>query len=183
MAALTSLSEEEKRAIEISFPIKTYQKGSYLLKTGQIAHNAYYVIEGCVREYEIVEGEEKTTAFYTENQSVINFHSMTNSSPSKINFVCAETTTVSVLNADKEEQLYRQYPRFEKFCRSGMEQMMGEKQMLLSDYIVLKPEQRYLKLLKDRPKLINRVPQHQIASYLGIKAETLSRIRRRIVKK
>ena len=89
---------------------------------------------------------------------------------------------MAILNAEKEQALYDQYPRFETFCRTGMEKMLGTEQIRLSEYIVLKPEQRYLKLRKERPELINRVPQHQIASYLGIQPETLSRIRRRLVK-
>ena len=76
----------------------------------------------------------------------------------------------------------KKYPRFETFCRTGMEKMMGEKQSQLAEFIVLKPEQRYLKLQEERPDLLNRVPQFQIASYLGIKPETLSRIRKRLVK-
>lgn len=58
--------------------------------------------------------------------------------------------------------------------------MMGQKQQQLAEYITLKPEQRYQKLQDERPDLINRVPQYHIASYLGIKPETLSRIRARL---
>lgn len=118
-----------------------------------------------------------------EEDSVINFESITSQSPSKVNFVCEEDTTVATLNADKEKELYAKHPRFESFCRTGVEQMMGGKQEQLTEFITLKPEQRYMKLQQERPRLINRVPQYQIASYLGIKPETLSRIRKRLVEK
>ncbi len=182
MSSMTPLTEEEKRAIEASFPIKTYEKGALLLRAGQIAHNAFFVIKGCVREYELVDGEEKTTAFFTEQQSVVNFNSLANGVPSKQYFQCNETTTVAVLNAQKEKQLYEEFPRFETFCRQGTEKMLGEKQSQLVEYISLKPEQRYEKLQRERPDLLNRVPQYQIASYLGVKPETLSRIRKRLAK-
>ena len=63
-----------------------------------------------------------------------------------------------------------------------MEEMMGNKQQELTELITLKPEKRYEKLQQERPDLLNRVPQYQIASYLGIKPETLSRIRKRTLK-
>lgn len=176
MSQMTSLTEEEKGAIEQSFPISTYDKGKHLLKEGQIAKNAYFVIKGCIREYELHGGAEKTTAFYTEQQSAINFSSQSNNLPSTKYFECMEETTVAILNGEKEKSLYRQHPRFEKFCREGMEQMMGSQQETLSKFIVSNPTERYLQLVKERPDLINRVPQYQIASYLGIKPETLSRI-------
>lgn len=182
LSQLTPINEAEKAAIEKSFPIVNYPKGTYLLKEGQIAKNAYHVIEGCIREYQLIDGLEKTTAFFTEQQSAANFTSLANQTPSKHNFVCTENTKLAVLNAEKEQELYRQFPRFETFCRTGMEKMLGEKHNHLAEMIVLKPEERYLKLQKERPDLINRVPQYQIASYLGIQAETLSRIRRRMVK-
>jgi len=182
MAELTSLTEEEKRTIEQCIPIKSYDKGKLLLREGQVVQNTYFVIKGCIREYELRDGEERTTAFYTDHQSAINFNSLANGIPSRCYFVCNEDTTVAILNAEEEQALYRKHPRFETFCRSGMEKMMGEKQNQLAELITLKPEERYQKMQAERPDLLNRVPQYQIASYLGIKPETLSRIRKRLLK-
>jgi CRP-like cAMP-binding protein len=181
MAQLTPLSEEEAQAIDSSFPIKTYEKGTYLLKEGEVAHSGYFIVQGCVREYKMVAGEDKTTAFYTEHESAINFDSLTNQTPSHLNFECLEDTTVAIVNAEKENALYKRFPRFETFCRAGVEQMMGAQQAQLTTFITLKPEQRYQKLQRERPDLINRVPQFLIASYLGIKPESLSRIRSRLL--
>ena len=182
MSQLTHLNEEEKRAIEESFPIKTFEKGTVLLREGQVATDSYYVIEGCIREYELLDGEERTTAFYTENQAAANFNSIGNQTPSRRIFVCMEPTTLAILNNEKEEQLYKQIPRFETFCRTGMEQMLGAEIENMANFAALKPEQRYQQVLDERPDLLNRVPQYHLASYLGIKPETLSRIRKRIVK-
>lgn len=182
LSQITSVSEEERKDIEASFPIRTFDKGTYLLKEGQLSNNSYFVLEGCIRAYEFWEGEERTTAFYIENDSSIDFGSTDGKSTSKINFVCVEVTTVAIVNTAKEDALYRKHPRFESFCRKGMEQMMGEKQQHVNSLIRMSPEERYDQLLDEKPDLINRVPQYQIASYLGVKPETLSRIRRRKLK-
>jgi len=180
MAQMTTLTDEERTSIKDSFPIKKFDKKHLLLKEGNIAKDAYYVIEGCIREYELKDGDEITTSFYTENQSAINFSSQVNQTPSTKFFECVEETIVAILNGEKEKELYEKHPRFEKFCREGMEQMMGDQQSSMSVYISLTPKERYLKFIKERPNLINRVPQYQIASYLGIKPETLSRIRKKL---
>lgn len=183
LSEITALSSDEIVAIENSFPIKTYPKGTYLLKEGQIAKDAYFVINGCIRNYELVEGEEKTWDFYTENQSAANFNSLANGTKSNVNLVCTEESIISIINTEKEKELYVKFPRFETFCREGMEQMMGNQQEELFKFIKLSPEKRYENLLNERPNLLNRVPQYQLASYLGIKPETLSRIRKRITEK
>jgi len=183
MAAITPLSDIEKRDIEQAFEIKTFEKGAFLIREGQIWNNAYQVISGCAREYMLVDDEEKTTAFYTENDSIANFTSLTQRSPSTSNVMCIEPTKVAILNTEKEKALYAKHPRFEKICREGTEQMMGTKQDQLAELITLKPEKRYEKLQKERPDLLNRVPQYHIASFLGITPEALSRIRKRLVSK
>jgi len=183
LSEMTTLSDQEMADIETYFPIKTVAKETFLLKEGQIAKDAYFVIKGYIRKYELIDGEEKTLDFFTENQSAANFASLANNTPSTLFLVCGEETTIAILNSEKEEALYKKHPRFESFCRTGMEQMMGSKQEELSSFIVSSPKERYLKLLKNRPELINRVPQYQLASYLGISPESLSRIRKRISQK
>ncbi len=183
MSQITSLTQDEEHSIIESFPIKTYPAGSILLKEGQIANKSFFVLSGCIREYSLIDGEEKTLEFYTEEQAVANFNSMVNKSPSHSSLECIEETTVSILEEEKEKALYKKHPRFESFCRSGVEQMMGQKQAQLARMIVMKPEDRYKKMVEERAELLQRVPQYQLASYLGIKPETLSRIRKRLAQK
>ena len=181
MSNFIELTDEEKQSILEAFPVKTFEKGTVLLREGEIAKDSFFVIKGCVREYFINnDGEENTTNFYTEYQSAVNFASISNRSPSKYFLSCTEKTTVAIVNAEKETALYKKHPRFGEVCRVEMEKMMGEKQESLSKSINSTPKERYLNLLEERPDLINRVPQYQLASYLGVKPETLSRIRKRI---
>jgi len=181
ISQMTQLSKEEELFIEDTFPIDTFKKGTYLLKQGQIAKGSFFIIKGCVREYLLEDGEEKTIAFYTEQQSLANQSSISNQTPSKINFVCSEDTTVVITLTEKEKKLYEKFPRFKEFCLEEMDRIIGEQREKLTEFYRLKPEERYVKLQEERPDLLNRVPQYQIASYLGIKPETLSRIRARMV--
>lgn len=177
------LTDEESRIINDNMPIKTYPKGTVLLREGQIALDSYHVIKGCIRSYYLKDGEERTTAFYTEDQSCASLDSYTNQVPAKHYLECVEDTTVAVLNFHKEKELIQRIPKFETLCRMAMENDFGKNQERLANFMTQTPEERYLHLLDSRPELLQRVPHYQLASYLGIKPESLSRIRKRIAGK
>jgi len=178
-----SLNEEETGAIAECIPIKSFSKGTILLKAGEISTDSYFVIKGCVRSYFIINDEERTTAFYIEEDAVASLTSYTKQTPAKHFLSCVEDSTLAVLNYEKEKELYERVPKFESLCRISMEQDFGKQQQELADFITSSPEERYLNLLETRPELLNRVPQYHLASYLGVKPESLSRIRKRVALK
>lgn len=177
------LSQEEIDAIVATLTIKNYPKGTLLLKEGDISTEAYFVLEGCVRQYFLVNGEEKTNNFFTEEQWVISMQSMTNNTPSKHFLECLDTCALVVGNREKEEQLYRKFPKLATISRRVMEKVFAEQQELSGSYFTDSPEERYVNLLHTRPDLMQRVPQYIIASYIGVKPESLSRIRKRLAQK
>jgi len=177
---VSTLSELESKAIAENMCIKTFKKGDFLLKEGQIAIDTYFVLEGCIREYIEIDGEEKTTNFFTEEQWVISMNNFSYQSPSENNLVCVEDTIVSVGNEEQAQKMFKIYPRFETIARAIVEADFAEQKKQLTSYLTDSPEQRYMKLLKSRPDIFQRVPQYQIASYIGVKPESLSRIRKRI---
>lgn len=179
---ISSLTEEELKGIEDSMKTKTFKKGEYLLKAGQIASKTYFVLEGCIREYILTDGEEKTTNFITEDQWAISLNGFTPDSPAKHHWVCAEDTTVVVGDEEEAQAIFKRFPRFETLSRSIMEAAFAEQREALTSYYTNSPEERYLKLMKTRPDLFQRIPQYQLASYIGVKPESLSRIRKRIAK-
>lgn len=183
MSNFIDLTDDEEKAILEAFPIKTFKKGTTLLKENEIAKDAFFVINGCIRKYSIKNGEEVTYDFYTDYQSAANFDSLANSKPSKYYFECTEDSNIAIINAEKENALYKKFPHFGEVCRVEMEKMIGESQEKFSIFKNETPKERYLNLLNQRPDLIQRVPQYQLASYLGIKPETLSRIRKRLTTK
>ncbi|WP_417237113.1 Crp/Fnr family transcriptional regulator [Bizionia paragorgiae] len=177
------LTNEEALAFAECIPIKSFKKGDILLREGQVCRDSYFVIEGCVRKYYIIDGDERTTAFYVEDESIASLQSYTNKTPANHYFECVEDCRLAVLNYEKEQELFKRVPKYEALCRMSMEDDFGEQQEALAKFITSSPEERYKNLLETRPDLIQRVPQYHLASYLGVKPESLSRIRKRIAKK
>lgn len=177
------LSSEEIAGIVETMNIRHFKKGDILLKEGQISVEAYFVLEGCVRQYYVVDGDEKTNNFFTEEQWVISMQSFGQNQPSKHFLDCCIDSVLVVGTRAKEEALYKRFPKLETVSRKVMEKVFAEQQEIMSSYTTDTAEQRYLKLLKSRPELFQKIPQYQIASYIGVKPESLSRIRKRILQK
>ena len=177
-----SLTEDEKNAIVSLDIFRSVKKGTTLLKEGQQSKDNYFVLKGCIRKYYIIEGEEKTTAFFTEMEGLTP-HCAINNAPSEYFVSCVEDTILIVSNADMGVEINSKFPKFEIMCRILSEELLAKQQINFDEFKTSSPEQRYQNLLKNRPDLIQRVPQHQLASYLGIKPQSLSRLRARILEK
>jgi CRP-like cAMP-binding protein len=180
---ISPLSKEESAIIETSMITKTFKKGAVLLREGQISVDTYFILEGCIREYILVDGEEKTTNFFTEEQWVISLSNFSPDSSTSHYLVCVEDCSLVVGNEQQAQQMFKHFPRFETISRAIVEADFAEQKKVLTSYVTDTPEQRYLKLLKSKPDLFQRVPQYQLASYIGVKPESLSRIRKRIFAK
>ncbi|TAE80501.1 MAG: Crp/Fnr family transcriptional regulator [Bacteroidetes bacterium] len=177
-----SLTEEEKNAILSLDIFRTVNKGTVLLEKGQQSPNSYFVLKGCIRVYYIIDGEEKTTAFYTEMEGITP-HCVVNKTPSDYYISCTEDSILLVSDADMGIEMNTKFPKFEIMCRMLSEELLAKQQTAFDEFKTSSPEQRYLSLLQNRPDLIQRVPQHQLASFLGIKPQSLSRLRARIAEK
>jgi CRP-like cAMP-binding protein len=178
-----SFSESEKNAINEGMVVKKYKKNDFLLKEGQANADTFFVMKGLVRQYKIVEGEEITTNFYTEGQWIISLTSFIAEKTSTDYLECIEDTELVTGNEDAAQKIFKAFPHFETVSRAVMESVFLEQQVHMTAFLTDTPEQRYSNLLQNKPDLFQRVPQYQIASYLGVKPESLSRIRKRIISK
>jgi CRP-like cAMP-binding protein len=177
-----SLTEDEKNALLSLDLFHSVNKGTVLLKEGQKSQEGYFVLKGCIRVYYILAGEEKTTAFYTELDAFTP-HCVINKAPSDYFISCVEDSVLLVSNSDMSAEVNRKFPKFDIMCRMLSEELLAKQQIDFDEFKTSSPEQRYLNLLQKRPDLLQRVPQHQLASFLGIKPPSLSRLRARILKK
>ncbi|MCG7345851.1 Crp/Fnr family transcriptional regulator [Sporosarcina sp. ACRSL] len=184
MAKYTTLSEEEQQAILEEIRVEEYKKGTVLLRQGDIPTVCYFVLKGCIRQSSIDEmGKEVTSNFYTEEQAIANFNLHTEDKSSPYSLTCLEDCILVVGDLEGEQEMYNKYSQLEIMTRKMMEYYFSEIQDELASFIASTPEERYKSILQKRPQLIDRVPQYQLASYLGITPESLSRIKKRVEKK
>lgn len=176
------LDEIEKKSLIDLNIFKTYKKGTVLLKEGQITSNGFFVLKGCIRTFYNIDGEEKTTAFHTEMEGFTP-HCVLNKAPSKYYITCVEDSILVVSDANMESVIMEKFPKFETICRMLSEELLVKQQINFDEFKTSSPEKRYLNLMQKRPDLIQRIPQYQLASYLGIKPQSLSRLRTRILEK
>ena len=176
------LTDEEKKVITDLDLFRPVKKGTILLKEGQLSQEGYFVLKGCIRKFYIIDGEEKTTNFYTELQGVVPDCVSTNK-PSAFYLTCMEDSIISVSTPDLEEDVFAKFPRFETMCRVVSEELLAKSYASMDDFKNSSPAKRYENLLATRPDLVQRVPQHQIASFLGITPQSLSRLKARLAKK
>ena len=177
-----TLTEEEKNAIISLDLFRTLKKGTILLKEGQYSKESYFVLKGCIRTYYLIDGEEKTTDFYTETET-LSPPCVINMTASEYYVDCIEDCSLLISNSDMEVEVNSKFPKFEIMCRRLSEELLAKERLEFDEFRTSSPEQRYLSLLEKRQDLIQRVPQHQLASYLGITPQSLSRLRARILER
>lgn len=177
-----SLTDDEKNAILSLDIFRSIKKGTVLLQEGQNSKESYFVINGCIRTYYVLDGEEKSTAFYTEMEALTP-NCVISKTPSQYFISCIEDSILLISDSDMEEEVNSKFPKFEIMCRMFSAELLAKNKIDFDEFKTSSPEQRYLNLLQKRPDLIQRVPQHQLASYLGIKPQSLSRLRARIIEK
>lgn len=176
-----SFDQNEINAIIENTQVESFKQGITILKEGEVCTKCYFVLSGCVRQYQLVNGEEKTTAFFLEGQAAVLYSSYLEGRPSEYYLSCVEDCILTIGTREQEQKLHKQYPKLEYLIYTLMPQDYSKVQDRLASMINNSPEERYLLLIKTQPGLLGRVPLYQIASYIGVTPESFSRIRKRIL--
>lgn len=178
-----SISERDIAIIENLFHRKTFKKGERLLSEGEICRYIIFIESGLVRYYINNDGTEQTHYFNKNGEFVCDYMSFLRQVPSNVNIQALEDSVVYRISAEGIQQFYREVAGGEKFGRTAIEQVFVNVMKQIVSLYTDTPDNRYLKFLSNYPDLVQRIPQYYIASYVGVKAPSLSRIRKRIAAK
>lgn len=171
---LAVLERFRAAAEQLSVPAKTV-----LLKEGEVAERLYLIRKGCLRLFFYDDGKDITFQFFFEGDFVASFDSLHKRQPSLFSLESIEAAELSAIRRSDLYDLIRRSPSSRRIYEEKLIERFRAYQLLFRSRISNTPQQRYEELLKEHPDIVRRIPQHYIASYLGITPVSLSRIRNR----
>lgn len=180
----TQISDENLEKFSNAFTLQKVAKKEFLLKEGEICQFEGFVTGGCFKVFHSdQDGTEHTLYFAIEDWWVADVDSFTNSKPSQLNIQALENSEVLLISKQNKEKLYQEIPEIEKLFRIMSQKNLVALQRRMIDNLSKTAEQRYLDFLAKYPKITQRLSNIQIAAYLGVSPEFVSKIRRKITKK
>jgi CRP/FNR family transcriptional regulator, anaerobic regulatory protein len=175
-----SLTEAEQEICKSFFIYKKIRKRQYLLQEGEVCKYTAFVVKGNLRLYTVNEkGAEHVLQFALEGWIIADLYSFITGEPSSYNIDALEDTEVLLLSKSAQEEMVQLVPAIQQYYYLLIQNAYVALQRRMTIAISQTADEKYNNLLANYPEIIQRVPQHMIASYLGFKPETLSRIRRK----
>ena len=172
------LDDPEIRLVQSRFSIKRFRKHQFILQEGDVARYETFIVKGLTRTYEIDEkGQEHIIQFGLEDWWIGDLYSFLTQTPSHFNIDCLEDTDVLRITKEQLEQLYLEVPKIERHFRILIQNAFISSTKRISSSLKLSAAERYTQFVRTYPEIERRVPNHQIASFLGITPQSLSRIR------
>ena len=160
---------------------KKLRKKQYLLQEGEVCRNIAFVEKGALREYSVDEnGKEQIIQFAPEGWTISDLYSFLTSEPATYHIDAVEDSELVLISKAAHEELLSNLLKYETYIRLQVTGAYLALQKRLTAVLSLSPEERYDNFLKHSPDLVQRFPQHMIASHMGLTPETLSRIRRKL---
>jgi len=180
---LLPLDDNEKIIVEKIFNERRVKRRQFILQEGDICRHNTYVLEGCFRMYLVDStGKEHNLQFAIENWWIGDIGSFFTDQPSKLNIEAVENSIILQIKKDDQLKLFVDYPKFNRIFRVLAENAMVALQRRVLQNISSSAEERYLDFVERYPQLFNRISNVQIASYLGVSPEFLSKIRNKVTK-
>lgn len=178
------LTDEEFSLCTQFFTPRTVRKRQFLLQEGDVCKHLAFVTSGCLREYTIDQkGDEHIIQFAIKDWWISDLNSFLSGVPTTHNIDALQDSNVLMLDKSAREDLFRTVPKIERFFRLLLEANYIATHKRINEALSASAEDRYLAFIKTYPRLVEQVPQHQIASYLGITPQSLSRIRKELSSK
>ena len=178
------LSELEKELILSKIEVKNYKAKTVLLNAGEICKHSYFVNSGILRSFNINDNiVEYVLHFACEGWWIGDMYSLLSQKPGNLFIEVNEDAEVVILSKENQEELYLKIPKLERFFRILTENSLVAHQERLMDNLSLSAEERFEKFCSKYPTLIQRVPQKQIASYIGVTPEFFSKMKAKMLRK
>jgi CRP-like cAMP-binding protein len=175
--SISILSVGLKERIETYLIEENFERKSILLKAGQVAQRVYFIRKGFVRAFYYRENKQLTSWFMGDGEIIVSVFSFFSRKPSFESIEVLEDSVLQSINWDQLQSLYHDYPEFNLTGRLITEQYYIRSEERTVNLQTLSAKQRYEKLLLDYPGILQKASLGQIASFLSISQETLSRIR------
>ncbi|SJZ72351.1 cAMP-binding domain of CRP or a regulatory subunit of cAMP-dependent protein kinases [Chitinophaga eiseniae] len=160
-----------------------FKRGTCFIEAGKVSQEIAFVLKGAFRAYYIIDGEEKCVDFFLEGQWAKAYHNFLSQSKSKIWVEALEDTEVFLVSYDTLQYLFSHSTYWERFGRLVTERLYISSQQRAEALLLETAEQRYISLVMNRSQLIERIPLYHLASYIGVRQPSLSRIRKRLMSK
>jgi CRP-like cAMP-binding protein len=178
------LTAEESETLQSLFSYKRFRKNQYILQQGDIARYETFVVKGLTRTYEVNDkGQEHVLFFGPEDWWVGDLYSFLSNNPSQYNVDCLEETEVLQISKKNLEALYIKVPKINQYFRILFQNAFISATQRVSASLSKSALERYQEFRAKYPDIEQRIPNHQIASFLGITPQSLSRIRRQYAEK
>lgn len=178
LAGKIDLTAEELAKVQAYYIPKKLRKNQFLLQEGDVCKYSAFVEKGALYSSSTDDkGAKHVVQFALEGSTIADVYSMLTGEPSKLNIEAFEDCELLLLTVENRDRLLAEVPRFETYTRQLLERAYVALLRRVEGTVGRTAEERYAHLLQERPHLLQRLPQHLIASYLGITRETLSRIR------
>jgi CRP-like cAMP-binding protein len=179
-----SLTSEEKSLFLSKTETKHYKAKTILQSAGRVCKEGYFVNSGLLRSFNINDNiVEHVMSFACEGWWISDMYSLLSQKPGNLFIEVLEDAEVVVLTKENQEQLYLEIPKLERFFRILTENSLVANQERLMDNLSLTAEERFEKFCRKHPTLIQKVPQKQIASFIGVTPEFFSKMKARMLKK
>lgn len=175
------LNDADIQIIESLFKVKEYGANKVIHHEGEVCNKLWFIAKGLVRYTTGINGEERTFIFRNEGSFIGDIEGFLKQAPSTKSIITIEDSIIYVISKTDLQVFYQKVTLGERFGRLLIETVFAAAVNHIVSFYTESPEQRYIKLIKQNKDFIQRIPQYHIASFLGIKPQSLCRIKRRLL--
>jgi CRP-like cAMP-binding protein len=184
ISKIVDLTPDEEQRLRTRLETKQFKAKSIILHAGEVSQYSYFVNSGLLRSFTINDQiVEHVLSFACEGWWIGDMYSLLSQKPGNLFVEVLEDAEVVLLSKENQEILYQEIPKLERFFRILTENSLVANQERLIDNLSLSAEERFEKFCKKYPTLVQKVPQKQIASYIGVTPEFFSKMKSRLLKR